>query len=234
MSTAAAIIARHSLSVLGLAFVDSHTLRIALCAVILALDAHTYQVLCNSQHELAHGYILGCAIFSGTIFTPYFLALTPSPRKTFRWKNSADPQTKYQKLRWSIRVHSSTRLIGLENQAPKIPDAPSLSRGKFVAQRLRHVILGALVVIAAWFPIIWFDLLDFIHPANGRLPDLTQEALRRLWTTILCLYTAIFLINTPYEISSIFSVVTRLTEPKDWPPFFGPIFAGTTLAKCWG
>src|ERR1700733_15137656 len=192
MITAAAIIARHSLSVLGLAFVDSHTLRIALCAVILALDAHAYQVLCSSHRENMHGFTLGCAMFSSAMITPYLLALTPNPRKTFRWKNSPDPQTKYQKLGWSIWVHSSPRLIGLENQASKIPDAPSLPRLKFVVRQLRHIILGAMVGVAAWFPVFWFNLLDFIHPADGRLPDLTQEAIRRLWTTILCLYTTFY------------------------------------------
>ena len=234
MNTATAIIARHLLSVLGLAFVDAHTVRAALCAVILSLDAHVYQVLCRSHRGGIFGYVLGCTIASSAVSVPYFFVLTPNPRKTFRLKGSADPQTMSEKLFWSIRVHSSPRFIGFENQAAKIPCTPSIGRGKFVAQRLKHVILGIVVMVAGWFPIIWFDLLDFIHPAEGKHPDLKQEALRRLCATVLCLYTSMWMINVHYEVPAIISVGTGIAEPKDWPPFFGPILESTTLAKCWG
>lgn len=229
----AAIIARHSLSILGLAFVDVHALRIALFAIILGLDIHLYQALCSWHHEDILGYVLGCAICALTIFTLYFLVLTPNPRKTFRLRNAAGPQTASQKLLWSIRVHSSTRLIGFENQAAKIPRAPSISRRSFVVQRLRHVILGSIVAGVAGLPVVWFDLVDFIHPAEGRLPNLKQEIFRRLCAAVLCLYIALWSINTPYELVSILCVGTGLTESNEWPPLFGPILEGTTLAKCW-
>ena len=234
METVAALIARHLLSILGLAFVDARAVRIALCAVVIALDVHLYQVLCRSHREDVLGYVVGSWLFAGIIFTTYFLALTPNPRKTFRLRDSVDPQTMSQKLIWSIKVHSSPRLIGFEGQAAKIPRAPAIGRREFVTQQLKNVILETLVTGGLWLPVVWFNLIDFIHPAERRLPSLKQEAIRRLWATALGLYSARWSLNTVYEILSILSVGIGLTQPKEWPPFFGSIFEGTTLAKCWG
>ena len=234
MRTAVAIIARQLLSTLGLAFVDTRAPRITLCAVIIGLDIHLYQVLCRSNLWDALAYILAATLAALTISTSYFLALTPNPRKTFRLRGSADPKTMSEKLFWSIRVHFSPRLIGFENQATKIPRAPPIRRQEFIAQQLRHVVLETMIAGAAWSIVAWFDLFDFIHPVEGRLPNLTQEVTRCLCATALSFYTALWFLNTSYQMFSILSVGTGSTGPDEWPPFFGPIVECTTLAKSWG
>ncbi|KAE8137821.1 membrane bound O-acyl transferase family-domain-containing protein [Aspergillus pseudotamarii] len=150
----------------------------------------------------------------------------------------ASPQNPWTRLKWAMHVMFSYRAIGTSRQTPNIPsfypDIPSRMRfiwSQCIACALGYLVLDLLANLRL-APVEAFSAeraAIFLSPQLWTLPCLRL----RLIATFLFWVDRYTTVRFIYDITSIFGVATGLTEPKDWPPYFGSIENAWTIRRFW-
>lgn len=229
----ATVLLRHALATLTLAFVTSHWQRVAIWGLFLSMDWHAYKILCAWQRDDVVAFMLAVFIVGPTAIYTYVLALTPDPRSAFQFRDEPTPKTTLQRLRWAVRVQCRTRMVGTVSQARGIPPPSTKPPRAFVQERLGLIARDGILTGFLWTLVVAFNLQEFLRPSDTQSLSWRMWMAGRICSTMLCTYTASFGLALPYDLLSIMAVATGISQPSEWPAFFGSIWDATSVAKCW-
>ena len=145
----------------------------------------------------------------------------------------------WRALKWAALVFFSERDIGTTRQAKHIPDFS----GRRVPARARFLLYrGCKIVGAVAFlgflntqPRLSVDVFAARKSKfllDGR--DLTMDnVIVRILSTIVWWIVMRIVLGLLYNVASFIGVGTRLTAPRDWPPYFGSLIKAYTLRNFW-
>lgn len=142
-------------------------------------------------------------------------------------------------VKWAAHCFFSERDIGTRREAKNIPSFPRgqvPSRAKFLFYR-GCAIGGAVAFLNLLFSLPRPSPDKFApHKSKPLLSrrDMTMENLlvRILSTTFWWVFLRV-LLGVFYNVASFVGVATCLTNPRDWPPYFGSPAQAYTLRKFW-
>ena len=131
---------------------------------------------------------------------------------------------------WGVRLWASPRGVGFTHElTAHLPPRPKQwTRQAFILSQIRSITLY----------LILFDLTGIMNRVNPywTKADPVVSGKQRLWRLAsfgypFVLYSAV---TIGHKILSIMSVLAGLSEPRDWPDFFGSLFDAYTVRRVWG
>lgn len=145
----------------------------------------------------------------------------------------------WRSLAWATHVIFSYRAIGTSREANNIP---SFS-GRKTPSRAKFLLNRACVIVVSF---AFVDLLSHQPPPSAEAfaahksvfllskRDITTETITvRIVSTAMFWFTLRVTIGLIYDLTSFVGVATFLTDPIDWPPYFGSPKDAYTLRKFW-
>ena len=142
-------------------------------------------------------------------------------------------------LGWALNVIFSYRAIGTGREAKNLPTFP----GRHVPSRTRFLLNKGLAIMAAF---LFVDFLNHQTPPSPQLfaahksllllsktDSTTETILVRIISTVMFWLVLRVTIGLIYNVVSFAGVAAFLTDPVDWPPYFGNLTDTYTLRKYW-
>ncbi|PCH37569.1 hypothetical protein WOLCODRAFT_146720 [Wolfiporia cocos MD-104 SS10] len=166
-------------------------------------------------------YVLGCHLMDQYFVAIQLLWLTDPMTELRHERDAVHPSTLpfARRFYWSLCVLNNRRGVGWNCQVAIVPPRPSGSRRQFVRERL-------LKIFRLYIPLDFIQLYVLsIRPETS--PQRWIYGLGRLSTMMICM-------EAQTSIISIVAVVTRFSEPQDWPAVFGKLSDAYTVRRFWG
>ena len=142
----------------------------------------------------------------------------------------------------AIHAIFSYRAIGTSKEAKNVPKFSSQNPDK-IPSRLDFLLKRGLASVGA------FLIVDYLGHQPPPPPELfaaskaslflaktdvtTETIVTRIFSTALFWSMLYITIGLIYNATSVIGVATFLTEPGDWPPYFGSVTETFTLRKFW-
>ncbi|KII94134.1 hypothetical protein PLICRDRAFT_99876 [Plicaturopsis crispa FD-325 SS-3] len=173
-------------------------------------------------------YTLGSA-FANNIFTAVHFLWLSDPQKTLCHRNDTVHPSKrgvVWRMYLAICAKGSVRGVGWAGQVPSLPAAPTCARAPFVAGRLRAAVAYYLLA----------DVCQAYLRANPAFTSsiAAQGMLFRCVNILAYAGLPYALLGLTYASIGAASVAVGLSEPRDWPSFFGNWADAYTVRYFWG
>jgi hypothetical protein len=157
------------------------------------------------------------------------------------WQKGSTPSispSAWERLKFGIKLTSTFRFVGTPYEARNTPKARTnnskdFCRRKFVTIVLSYVILDFIQAqndpdIAARF----IRLKNI--PVFARLNEFTlEEGIIRVFTVLAAGVALVCVQGGVYRTLALLAVSLGISEPTDWPPFFGSLWDAYTLRRFW-
>ncbi|KAH7140971.1 hypothetical protein EDB81DRAFT_799228 [Dactylonectria macrodidyma] len=143
------------------------------------------------------------------------------------------PEWTWRKLRWALDLVATPRAVGWNFGSRKLNATRQAirlkrpNRASFVVASLARAALAYLTLDAV---ILIGRTVDIEREWGWAWPTIASMSLRVLLMG-LSVYSSMAL---QFEIAAGISVGLRINQPEDWPPLFGSIADGYTVANIWG
>ncbi|EGD96737.1 acetyltransferase [Trichophyton mentagrophytes] len=150
----------------------------------------------------------------------------------------------WERLKFGLAATCSFRHIGTPYQVKNVPRF-SEKDPEYIPSRSRFLIWTAFLYAACY---IFLDLITFKVdidtnlkyftqknvPFFTRLPDISgDEIVMRVINTIISGLIMICVQRSFYSLVGFFSVLLGISEPREWPPYFGSLSQAFTLRRTW-
>jgi hypothetical protein len=144
----------------------------------------------------------------------------------------------WEKLKFGIKLTSTFRFVGTQYEVRNTPKTNSTSSREF----LRHTFLGIFIsycvldlINAQNDPAIASRFLTLKNiPILARLHELTaEESIIRMFTVIAAGVGLTCVQGGIYHACALLAVSTGISEPSEWPPFYGSVRDTYTLRRFW-
>lgn len=142
------------------------------------------------------------------------------------------------RLRFDIWAAFNARCIGTREQVHHIPEAATHDRAAFLRRSAAFVLLSYLTLdmlasmsdpdVGSRF------LVAFRVPFYQRLSDITAEQITiRIFSTLAAGIGLLSSQGGSYHLFVFTSVLTKLSEPQEWAPFYGSLAEAYILRRLW-
>ncbi|KAF8315169.1 hypothetical protein DL93DRAFT_2079353 [Clavulina sp. PMI_390] len=243
------------LFVAALALPTTRLVRLGLFGVIAVIEWHNFTSILVEPG--IHGFVTYGQASGGFLaaLSPYYLlVLMKDPRGSTKWvapsgsaevtkgqdkeKTSQllfdDNRSLFSRIWAAYDLSYNSRYVKTTHQSANItPLPPHLlsSRTKFCFNRLLHTIRSIFIVA-----VIYFVASHDEHFPSVRQALITPSPtfLQRAIATVGVLTFLLNLMTAGHCFLAIGTVVTRVSEPADWPDFFGRFEDVYTLRRAWG
>ncbi|KAI9056448.1 hypothetical protein FKP32DRAFT_1463612 [Trametes sanguinea] len=182
-------------------------------------------------------YTTGSIVFGNMVFNALLLGCLTDPIRDFRYVRDPTPLTDkpvYARAWDAFCIIRNWRLIGMNVQVANVRPPFKGTRGQFILQGLRRIILNFLV----------FDMLmAFVHThhhlyladtAHLHFPLGPIGYVKRSACTAVHMLSSYFSMNICYLMVSVLAVGSGLWHPEDWPDLLGPASEAYTVRHLWG
>ncbi|KAE8366745.1 membrane bound O-acyl transferase family-domain-containing protein [Aspergillus caelatus] len=142
------------------------------------------------------------------------------------------------RLRFGIWAAFNARCIGTSEQVRNIPASRDQGRDVFLRQTARLVLLSYLgldILGSAADPELGSRFLVGSRvPFLRRLPEITvEEVVIRIFSTIAAGIGLLCSQGGFYHLFAFVSVLSKSSDPRDWPPFYGSLWDAYSLRRLW-
>jgi hypothetical protein len=142
------------------------------------------------------------------------------------------------KLKWAAAMMFNMRGVRWNYEISKLPPKPKLSKWSFLAWQMVDF---AQMFFMSDLLLVLSERLFWTPPqGHGSFTDskhLTISHPNLKWSFLKALTFAggpYFFVNLQYVAASIVAVALNLSQPEDWPPYFGNVREVTTVRHFWG
>ncbi|KAF8160003.1 membrane bound O-acyl transferase family-domain-containing protein [Crassisporium funariophilum] len=159
------------------------------------------------------------------------LVILSEPQVTLRRKGQTQPAHQlsgFRRVGWAINLINNQRGVNWSCEVPNLRRSP-LPRWAFVGSQLRWAVTFYCIN----------DLLSFLaktnpafHMGGKRMGD--GGYLWQAWNVALCWSTIATYMQLNHALGSAFAVTSGLSDPSDWPAWFGPLKETASIRKFWG
>lgn len=166
--------------------------------------------------------------------------IRPTITATARQKGSTPSisPSAWERLKFGIKLTSTFRFVGTSYEARNTPEATKKNprdfcRRKFVTIVLSYVILD--FIQAQNDPDIAARFLGLENiPVFTRFNEFTvEEGIIRMFTVLAAGIALVCVQGGVYRTLALLAVSLGISEPVDWPPFFGSLWEAYTLRRFW-
>ncbi|EFR01714.1 hypothetical protein MGYG_04717 [Nannizzia gypsea CBS 118893] len=157
-------------------------------------------------------------------------------------KDRAD--NSWERLKFGFAATFSFRHIGTPYQVKNVPRF-SKKNPEYVPSRSRFLLWTGFIFTASY---VFLDLVTFkvdidtnlkyFTPKNipffTRLPNISRdEIVMRVISTAISGITMTCIQRGIYSLVAFVSVFLAISEPREWPPFYGPVSQAFSLRRAW-
>jgi hypothetical protein len=243
------------LLIAALTFETTRSQRLLAFGVILMAEWYTYLILLNQPgHRGFDEFVQPISAVAAVLLSTDLLLMNPDPRVSIKQlsrralsKGRAENGTNTTQLEgctladkdaslvrralMATRLAFNPRCIGTNVQVSRIaPLSPSLaaSRYDFCVSRLLIGIMGFLGLLGVYFTAAFVPFVKEAVLAEHMTP------LQRAISGTATAYATYQLINSGHCLLSVAAVTLRLSDPEEWPDYFGTVSDAYTVGRVWG
>ncbi|KAF9890624.1 hypothetical protein FE257_005755 [Aspergillus nanangensis] len=150
-----------------------------------------------------------------------------------------------ERLIFGFSLTFTCRFIGTPDQVKYIP--PFSTRDPhFIPSRRQFLQKAALTIVACYIGIAFIQsYIGAVHAKHyvsvhhvlvfRRLPEImSEEVLTRVMVCVVTLININLTQRGLYNIIGFMAVFVGISEPREWPPFYGSFFEAYTIRRVWG
>jgi hypothetical protein len=230
------LLIRSSLQIFGLALKTSRAQRLAIAALIVALDFHALVFQLDSTPFWSGDLIVGSARGFAALYTIDLFVISSDPQEVYRKRtqsSSISSLSLFSRISWAVSLSMSARGIGWTHQAAHVPTfSKPPSRAAFIWMRLKSIttLLTSITVLWSIIPLLGSDHTQFGNDA----PTIWQFITFRFLHSCIHTFTGRWNIQLMNQLLSVFAVMLGLSRPEEWPGMSGDLWDAYTLRKGWG
>ncbi|KAH7096037.1 membrane bound O-acyl transferase family-domain-containing protein [Paraphoma chrysanthemicola] len=151
---------------------------------------------------------------------------------------SSSPPSMWARLKFGIKLTTSFRFVGTRYEARNTPRAATKSSREFRRRTFITIVLSYVVldfINAQNDPAIASRFLTLKNiPLLARLHEVTlEESVIRIFTVIAAAVGLTCVQGGIYHVFALLAVSLGISEPADWPPFYGSISEAYMLRRFW-
>ena len=225
-----------SLQTLGLALKTSRPQRLALAALIVALDFHALLFRLDRTHFWLADNIIGPVRMFTALSAVNFLALSRDPQLQYRKRTQSSPAASlslFHRISWAIDLIMTPRGIGWNHQAPRVPVfLGPRSPTTFVRARLKSIVTMIVYMALVWGTVLYLGL-DYTRYGNDS-STVWQHVVLRFLLVSISVFSGRWSIELTSHVMSVFAVILGISTPEEWPDLSGNLRDAYTLRNGWG
>ncbi|KAF9510776.1 hypothetical protein BS47DRAFT_1395664 [Hydnum rufescens UP504] len=234
--TILSLLIRSSLQIFGLALKTSRAQRLAIAALMVALDFHALVFRLDSTPFWGGDLIVASARGFAVLYTIDLLVISSDPQEVYRKRtqpSSISSLSLSSRISWAVSLSMSPRGIGWNHQAAHVPAfSTPPSPAAFIWMRLKSIttLLASITVLWSIIPLSGSDYTQFGNDA----PTMWQFITLRFLHSCIQTFTGRWNIQLMGQLWSVFAVMLGLSRPEEWPDMSGDLWNAYTLRKGWG
>lgn len=147
-------------------------------------------------------------------------------------------QSVWARLKFGIKLTCTFRFVGTRFEARNTPKSASKSSREFCRRTFFTIVVSYVVldsINAQNDPDIANRFLTLKNvPVLTRLNEVTlEEGIIRMFTVLAAGMSLVCVQGGMYYVFALLAVSLGISEPAEWPPFFGPFGEAYTLRRFW-
>jgi hypothetical protein len=161
---------------------------------------------------------------------------TPASRQKISTRSS--PPSAWARLKFGITLMSTFRFVGTRYEARNTPRTTTKSSREFLRKTFVTIVLSYVVldfIDAQNDPAIASRFLTLKNiPILARLHEVTlEEGFVRIFTVIAAGVSLTCVQGGIYHVFALLAISLGISEPANWPPFYGSIRESYMLRRFW-